>query len=262
MKRVAIGTLFLISTCLIAQAEFSQSELEDVYAYPKPDAQLPLDQDFTDDLGRARTLAAALDGKPAVVVFSDYTCTTLCGPVLAFAAGGLEKSGLTPGRDFHLIVIGLDPKDSLETARAMKASHIGIGTPLANAVVMLTGKADAITAETTAAGYHYIYDKEADQFAHPAAAYVVTAQGRVSRVLSSLGLHANDLRLALTEAGEGRVGTLADRIRLLCYCFDPATGIYSAAISRFMLAAGMITVLAMAGTITLLTIRMRRRQRT
>ena len=93
---------------------------------------------------------------------------------------------------------------------------------------MLTGKADAIRAETVAAGYHYVYDKSVDQFAHPAVAYVVTAKGRISRVLSGLGLDANDLRLALVDAGKGRVGTFADRIRLLCYCFDPATGIYSA----------------------------------
>ncbi len=46
----------------------------------------------------------------AVLVFADYTCRTLCGPILAFAAGALENTGLTPGRDYHLIVVGIDPK--------------------------------------------------------------------------------------------------------------------------------------------------------
>jgi protein SCO1/2 len=252
----------LLSACTVAQAAFSQAQLGAVYADPKPNAQLPLAQEFIDDSGKARTLGGAIDGKPAVVVFADYTCTTLCGPILAFAAGGLEKTGLVAGRDFHLIVIGIDPKDSSADVRTMKASHIGTATPLANNTVMVTGKADAIRAVTAAAGYHYVYDKSVDQFAHPAVAYVVTAQGRISRVLSGLGLDAGDLRLALVDAGQGRVGTFADRIRLLCYCFDPATGVYSAAISRVMLGAGIVTVIVMAGCISLLTFHARRRQRT
>jgi protein SCO1/2 len=141
----------------------------------------------------------------------------------------------------------------------MKASHVGNDTPVAKATVMLTGSADAVGMETAAAGYHYAYDKAADQFAHPAVAYVVTAQGRISRVLSGMGLNAADLRLALVDAGQGRVGTIADRIRLLCYCFDPATGIYSVAISQIMLAAGILTLIIMAGGISFLALNVKRR---
>jgi len=259
MKRLVLGATFLFAACAVAHAGLTQQQLGAVYADPTPDAQLPLSVQFTDTAGKRITLGEAVDGKPAVVVFADYTCTTLCGPILAFAAGGLEKTGLEAGRDFRLIVIGIDPKDSLADAHAMKASHVGTGTALAASTVMLTGKADAIDAVTAAAGYHYAYDKAADQFAHPAVAYVVTAQGRVSRVLSGLGLDAADLRLALVDAGQGRVGTIADRIRLLCYCFDPITGIYSASISRIMLAAGVLTVIATAGGISLLTFGIKRR---
>jgi protein SCO1/2 len=259
MKRLVIGATFFLAACAAAHASFTQAQLGAVYADAKPDAQLPLGQDFVDETGKVTTLGAAIGNGPAVIVFADYTCTTLCGPILAFAAGGLEKTGLVGGRDFHLIAIGIDPKDTLADARAMKASHVGAGTLLAAATVMLTGKAEAVRAATTAAGYHYVYDKDADQFAHPAVAYVVTAQGRISRVLSGLGLDAADLRLALVDAGKGRVGTIADRIRLLCYCFDPETGIYSTAISRLMLGAGILTVLAVAGGISLLTFGLRRR---
>jgi protein SCO1 len=259
MKRLLVGILVLLCACSATHAKFSQAQLGAVYADPKPNAQLPLGQKFLDGNGKPLTLREAIGDRPAVVVFADYTCTTLCGPILAFASTGLEKTGLVAGRDFHLIAIGIDPKDSLADARKMKASHVGTVTPVAKATVMLTGRAAAIRAETKAAGYHYVYDKSIDQFAHPAVAYVVTAQGRISRVLSGLGLDANDLRLALVDAGHGRVGTFADRIRLLCYCFDPATGIYSAAISRIMLGAGIVTVVSMAGCISFLTFAVKRR---
>jgi protein SCO1 len=259
MKGLVLGTAFFLAACTAAHAGYTKAELGAVYTDAKPDAQLPLAQDFLDENGKATTLGAAIGNRPAVLVFADYTCTTLCGPILAFAAGGLEKTGLAAGRDFRLIVIGIDPKDGLADARRIKASHVGAGTPLAAATAMLTGNADAIRAATAAAGYHYVYDESADQFAHPAVAYVVTAQGRISRVLSGLGLDAGDLRLALVDAGQGRVGTIADRIRLLCYCFDPETGIYSAAISRVMLAAGVLTVVAIIGGISLLTFGFTRR---
>jgi protein SCO1 len=258
MKRIALGVLVVLAACASAQARFAKTQLNAVYADPKPDAQLPLARNFVDERGKPLTLGDAIGNRPAVVVFADYTCKTLCGPILAFAADGLEKTGLVAGRDFRLIVIGIDPKDSLADARAMKASHVGNG-PVAKNTLILTGKDDVIRVETSAAGYHYVYDTGADQFAHPAVAYVVTAKGRISCVLSGLGLNGRDLRLALVDASRGRVGTIADRIRLLCYCFDPAIGIYSASISRIMLAAGTFTVVVMVSGIAFLSFSVKRR---
>ena len=94
---------------------------------------------------------------------------------------------------------------------------------------------------------------EHDQFAHPAAAYVITPAGRIARVLSGLGLDGNDLRLALVDAGEGRIGTFIDHIRLLCYGFDPAQGIYTASIERWLMALAAATVIAFAGEATAFT---------
>jgi protein SCO1/2 len=258
MKRLALLLAMLLAAAGAAHAHFTQAELSSVYVDAKPNAQLPENLTLADLDGAPTTLAAVIGNRPAVVVFADYTCKTLCGPILAFAAAALEQSGLQPGRDFRLIVIGLDPKDSAADARAMRASRVGTGTPLAGATLMLKGTPDSIRALTEAAGYHYAYDEDADQFAHPAAAYVVTPQGRIAHVLSGLGLNGNDLRLGLVDAGSGRVGTIADRIRLLCYCFDPATGIYSASIARLLLAAGIATVLALAAGISLLAWRTRR----
>ena len=80
---------------------------------PSPTRSCRCAAKFVDENGKPRTLGDAIGNRPAVVVFADYTCKTLCGPILAFAAGGLAKTGLVAGRDFHLVVIGIDPKDSL-----------------------------------------------------------------------------------------------------------------------------------------------------
>ena len=246
IRAVALATIVLAIGIAGARADFSRAALDAIAATPQPDAQLPLAARFVDEHGAPRTLGAALDGKPAVLVFADYTCRTLCGPILAFAAGGLEKTGLTPGRDYHLIVVGIDPKDSLATAVALKDSHVGKNTPLSKATIMLSGKADAVRATTQAAGYRYAYDPTHDQYAHPAAAYIVTGQGRIARVLSGVGLDGGDLRLALVDAGKGNIGNIVDQIHLLCYGFDPTRGIYTASIARLLNIGAMLTVAAIA----------------
>lgn len=116
----------------------------------------------------------------------------------------------------------------------------------------LRGTAPDIGALTDAFGVRAIYDREHDQFAHPAAAFVVTPDGRISRTLSALAIDANSLRLALVEAGRGRVGRWTDQIHLLCYGFDPASGTYTLAARRLLLAAASTSVTVLALLIGLL----------
>jgi protein SCO1 len=242
-----------------ASATFSSNELAVISADPPPGAKLPLKLGFIDQAGRTRTLETALAGAPDVVIFADYTCHTLCGPILEFAAAGLAKTGLRPGIDYHVVVIGLDPKDGLDAVRAMESAHFSADDPIKQAAVFLTGTQPAITATTAALGYHYQYDAEHDQFAHPAAVYVTDADGEVARVLSGVGLDGADLRLALVDAGRGAIGTLGDQIRLLCYGYDPARGIYTERITFFLELAAGASVLTLAGGIFALHAAERRR---
>jgi protein SCO1/2 len=228
-----------------AAAAVNKAVLDAVYVDPTPGARLPLSLTFRDDTGRSWSLADAISGRPAVLIFADYTCRTLCGPILDFTAAALQQSALNPGVDYRLIVIGLDPKDGLDAARAMKSVHFENDT-IARSTLFLTGTAAAIAHATRTLGYHFAYDAEHDQFAHPAAAFVLNRDGQVTRVLSGLGLSGSDLRLALVDAGRGQVGTLADRFRLLCYGYDPARGIYTTRIDRILEISGVVTVLAMA----------------
>jgi protein SCO1/2 len=196
---------------------------------------------------------------PSVLVFADYTCTTLCGPIVAFVASALEKSGLKAGSQYRLIVVGLDPKDDAATAAQIRRDHLGDATALNDAVTFLIADQAAVTRLTTALGYRYVYDAEHDQYAHPGAAYVLRADGHVSRVLTGLGLSGSDMRLALVEAGQGRIGTLGDQVRLLCSGFDPAHGAYNLAVSRILGTVALATILMLGGGIALLALAGRRR---
>jgi protein SCO1/2 len=178
---------------------------------------------------------------------------------VAFVAGALEKSGLAPGTDFRLIVIGLDPKDTAADAARMRSDHLGGDAALGVATTFFTADQATVSRLTAALGYRYAYDQEHDQYVHPGAAYVLRADGRVSQVLTGLGLSPGDMRLALVEASQGRVGTLGDQVRLLCSGFDPARGTYNLLISRVLAATGFATILAIGGGIGLLILAGRRR---
>jgi protein SCO1/2 len=254
-QKPAIGRLLrAIAICCLGLghiAAVSSADLQSVEVSPAQGAALPAGLKAVDPSGAVRDVRDLID-RPSVFIFADYTCATLCGPVLSFVANALDNSGLKPGDDFKLVVMGLDPKDTAQDARDMQRSRLGDNAMLSAATVFLTANADQVKAATAALGYRYSYDAAHDQFAHPAAAYVLTADGHVARVLTGIGLTGSDMRLALVEAGRGAIGNITDRIHLLCYGFDPAHGAYNLAVSRILSVTALVTVLALGGGIGLL----------
>jgi protein SCO1/2 len=245
--RLAMLSAMLLVLATAAEARLTATAIEFVGASPPANAQVRLSLTLQDEAGAPQTLGAATAHTPSVLILADYACQALCGPILSLTAASLERSGLQADRDYRLIVVGLDPRKGPPDAKAMKAAQIGEEGDLVKASTFLS--ADEVTLQQLAAalGYRSSYDAENDQFAHPAVVFVLTADGRVARTLSALGVDAGNLRLALVEAGEGRIGSTADTIRLLCYGFDPAAGRYTPSI-RLLLGLGwLLTAMALGG---------------
>ena len=244
--------VFVVLAGLISPAEAAlrQRELATVAFEPPVNARIPASLIFQDAAGRSLHLLEALAGRPALILPVDFTCRTLCGPALTIASAALAETGLEPGQDFQFVVLGFDPNDSVADARALVATRVP--PALAEATILMQGDAKASQVLLAAIGYRAVYDAETDQFAHPAGAVVVTADGQVARALSTLALNPRDLRLALTEAGDGRVGTVTDRLILLCSQYDPVHGIYTGAITRILQGSGVLTVVLLAGILVLL----------
>ena len=108
------AAFLLLMSALPAAAGISPQDYRNVGVSPIAGASVPLDVAVIDE-GARRHRLGELISHPSVLVFADYTCTTLCGPIVAFVASALEQSGLRAGDQFRLIVIGLDPKDSVLT---------------------------------------------------------------------------------------------------------------------------------------------------
>jgi protein SCO1/2 len=154
-------------------------------------------------------------------------------------------------RDYRILVLGLDPKDTGADAARMRQQQIGNG-PHSSWAFFLRADEAGVKNAASSVGYHFAYDAEHDQFAHPAAVLVLAPDGRVTRVLSGLGLTSDDLTLALVEAAQGHIGGLGRQLQLLCYGFDPAIGVYTLSIHRALaMASGFMVVVVIAGLIAL-----------
>lgn len=217
---------------------------EGVSIEQRPGAPIPASLAFTDDAGRATSFGSALHGKPAVLVLGYATCEDLCPLTLAGAERALRKSGLTPGRDYSALFVSVDPRD--DAAALARARAHDLMPPDRGAWTFLAGAGAKPLAE--AVGFRFRQDADPDAIAHAAGLIVVTPQPAVSRYFPGVSFEPSDLRLALTEAADGRIGGVVDRLILLCSHFDPKTGRYTltilaierALIAGFLIAAALL----------------------
>jgi protein SCO1 len=210
---------------------------------------LPLDLRFRDDDGRVVTLGDELGQRPAILTLNYFHCQNLCPIELDGLVNGLNGVPLALGQDFTLLTVSIDPREGPAEAAAAKARALrGYDSSRRQGGAgwhVLTGDQQAIDALTDAVGFRYAYDAAADDYAHPAGVVVLTPEGRVSRYLYGFDFSAGDLRLALVEAGAGRIGSLVDKALLVCYHYDPLTGRYTP------LALDLVRVAAAAGVLGL-----------
>jgi protein SCO1/2 len=244
--RLLVLALLLTCIALGAEAALPRSVLDDVSVSLPPRAQMDLGLSAADAAGRPITLRSAFDGHPAFVTFADFTCTSLCGSDLRLLSNAIESAGLDPNA-YRLLVIGIDPKDTGADAEKMAAGEIPPDIR-ASTVLLLPGQ-DAVDRLTRALGFRYAYDAELDQFAHPAAVYVVNAQGAVTGVMSPFALDPGTLSKALTAPAPQGSPTFGERIRILCYALGAATGLYTGQIIDTLKIAALLSLVLLAAGI-------------
>jgi protein SCO1/2 len=238
-----------------AMAGLTETQLSQVTLSPPPRAQVPVALAFKDLDGRDVTLGEAIAGRPTLLVPADFTCTQICGPALSIAASALGQAGLQAGRDYSLVVVGIDTKDNIEDARRFTSGQVG-----GPGVSVLSGNDASIRSLMASIGYSFQRDVTNGAIAHPAAYVTLAADGRVSRVLSSLALRPTDLKLALIEAGDGRIGGLTGRIALLCYGFDAIHGIYTRQIAAVLEIGGALTIFLLVSALGMMFWRSAKRE--
>jgi protein SCO1/2 len=246
--------LVLCGVCLLANEANAQLRtkqiVQGVGIDQHLDAQLPLDAVLVDEQGRSIPLREFFGrGKPVIVNFVYFRCPMLCTQVLNGLLRSSQAIKFRMHEDFDVLSISIDPRETPAMAAAKKRKYVAsYRRPGAEeGWHFLTADAATIEKLTRVAGFRYRYDEPSDQYAHASGIMVATPEGRISHYLYGIDYPPNDLRLALVESSENRIGNLVDQVLLLCYHYDPVTGKYGLAISALIKGAGIVTLLVLGG---------------
>lgn len=233
-------------------AEPTPDVLKDISIQPNLGSTLPLDEEFVDESGQAVKLASYFDGtKPVVLIMNYYGCPMLCGIILNAARDGFQGMDWLPGQHYRVVTISIDPKEGADLAAAKKNSVVGsFKKPEFRAAAaanwhFLVGKNGSEARVAKALGFRYKWIEEEQQFAHGAALFLASPRGKLTRVLPGIDFPARDLKLAMLEASEGKVGSFAEKLLLFCYHYEPKENKYSLLASRLVSIGGAITVAAL-----------------
>ena len=211
--------------------------------------QLPLDLPFKNEAGQTVKLGDYFGRKPIILTFVYYECPMLCTEVLNGLESSLRVLHETIGKEFDVITVSFDPKETAVLAAGKKKAYLErYKRPEAEqGWHFLTGDQSSIDALTKAAGFHYFWDEASHQFAHASGIIVTTPTGRVSRYFMGIEHSPRDVKFALIESSNEKIGTLADRLLLYCYHYDPAKGNYGFVAMRAVRIGGAATFLALVG---------------
>jgi protein SCO1/2 len=210
---------------------------------------------FVDSEGRPFELADVLhQGKPVILTLVYYRCPALCSLVLSGLTRSLRGLDLKLGEDYRVVTLSIDPTETSRMAAESKRGHLqALGVdPLTPAWTFGTGNEDQIHPLAEALGFQYTYDEPSKQYAHAAAIFVLSPDGKISRYLYGIDFPARDMRMALVEAGKGKVGTALDRVLLTCFKYDPTTRRFEPYVLGFIRIGASLAFFALATLLTVL----------
>ena len=216
--------------------------------------QIPPGLMFRDESGKPVRLGDYFGKRPMILNLVYYKCPMLCSEVLSGLTAALKPMKFDVGKDFDVLTISFDPRETPQDATGSKATWLQrYGHPGAEkGWHFLTGPQDSIDALTKAAGFQYDYNEKSGQFAHATAILVLTPEGKIAQYYYGVEFSPKDLRLAMVQASDNKIGSLADQVLLYCYHYDPNAGRYSVLILRVLRLAGVATMIILGGFMVLM----------
>jgi len=246
-----LGIIILIPLTGFSQAiEENPQDLQGIGIEEHLGDTIQLDYQFLNSRGDTVLLADYFNqGIPVILVLHYTSCPMLCSLVMDGLADGIEQLELTPGKDFQILSLSIDPREKVENAEAMKERYLGgLKNKSSNdAWEFLISPDDNSRIIADALGFNYFYVEETGEYAHPAAAFILTEKGLISRYLYGIEFKEFDLRMALLEASKGKIGNTVDKIVLYCYHYDPDAEGYVIFAGNIMRIGGVFTMLLLMG---------------
>jgi protein SCO1/2 len=182
-------------------------------------------------------------GRPVILDLVYYKCPMLCTLILNAQTQTMRDIAWTPGKEYEVVTISIDPRETADVAREKKAIYLSTYDRPAPGWHFLVDKDGNAKKLAEQLGDHYRYDEKQKQFAHASAIMILTPSGKISRYLYGIHYPSRDVRFALTEAAEGNLTLTVEKILLFCYHYDPQANRYVLFAMNVMRTGGVLTVL-------------------
>lgn len=222
---------------------------------------VPLGLAFQDENGRTVRLKELVD-RPTLLLLVYYRCPSVCSPFLNGVVDVLDKADMKAVRDYRAVVVSFDDRETPDLAAAKKASYLkAFRNPFpAEGMRFLTGDADSIRSLTGAVGFRY--KQQGDDFLHPVAIIALSPRGEIVRYLYGIRFNPFDVKMAVTEAAEGRVGPTVNRVLLYCFSYDPEGKTYAFNILKVTGSVMIFFILAFGAWLVIATKKSRKEKET
>ena len=263
MKSKLMLILVLLPVIATQANALTPDELNQITFEQKIGQQISTDLRFRDSGGTLVRLEECLDSKPTLLVLGYFHCPMLCTFINNGLIDAMQELRLSVGRDFNVIDLSIDPRETSMLAGTKKTEYVKLyGRHGAErGWFFLTGDAPAIQRIARETGFHFAYDPQTNEFAHPSGVIVLTPEGKISRYLFGANFSGNDLRDAIVVAGRNENGSLIQRLALICYHYNPITGKYGSLVMAIVRVSGVATVVTVVGFIAVMVGRDRRARR-
>lgn len=226
----------LLTSVFVIFILFSHSYSEDL---PKKEIgfdeklgeSIPLNLSFLDETGKP-VLLSELFIKPTILTLVYYRCPGICSPLLTGVSNAVDETDLEAGKDFNIVTISFDPKETYTTAAEKKNNYLEAMQKKipAGSWHFMTGDSITIAKITDAVGFRYM--PQGQDYMHAAAIMVLSKDGKIARYLYGIDFNPVDLKMAVLEASEGRTGPSIATLMKLCYSYDPDNKKYVLNITR------------------------------
>lgn len=216
---------------------------------------VPLDLTFNDETGHP-VMLRQLVHKPTILALVYLHCPNVCSLLLQNLADVLNRLPAEPDKDYKVISVSFDETEKPDLALQKKKTYLKmIEKPFPeDAWRFLTGDRENIHKLTDAVGFHF--KRVGDDFEHPVALIILAPDGKIVRYMYGTDLLPFDLKMALLEASQGRIGPTVTKVLRFCFSYDPKGRKY---VFNTLKVTGVVTLLFALSFILFLVFKGKRR---
>lgn len=242
-------------------------ELSGVEVRQQLGQSINLERIFQDHQGKFRPLRDFFrDGRPVILTLNYYNCPMLCTMQLNGLVFGLKHSDASLLQKARIVTVSINPKETAALAAKKRAAYLKSLAPQQIEWTFMVGKDTDIRSLAKSLGFGYKYIPRNQQYAHPAVIFVLTPNGKISKYLNlstyrqKIAYTPNDLKFALIEASEGKVGSYLDQLIMSCFMYDDSSGKYTTFAFGLVRLGGVLTLIVLALFLATMWIRERQRK--